>query len=239
MSASPNIRAPGRRIRRDRIRRVTGGRTIRSLTFFVPLRCRSPPMMHRTTRARPEPDGPRYPHHRNRIETIIAISEVSALAGQQRPLGVTERSQGEFSGEREGQHFPTHLHPFDCHCAVGFRLSGSHGDKLPVPHHPHRPQNPILGTNTSRSLRFHQMNQPARLSGLNRSGESGDFLIRDLSRRLVSGVERNRLPPDRRVGCRRSIRRGGGGCTYAGDPVKGAGQDASVSSRSRMPSKTF
>jgi len=48
-------------------------------------------------------------------------------------------------------------------------------------------------------------------SALNRPGESGDFLIWELSRRLVSGVERNRQSPVRQVGRRRSTRRGGGG----------------------------
>ena len=46
---------------------------------------------------------------------------------------------------------------------------------------------------------------------MNRPGESGDFLICELSRRLVSGVERSRRSPDRLAGCLRSIRRGGGG----------------------------
>jgi hypothetical protein len=46
---------------------------------------------------------------------------------------------------------------------------------------------------------------------LNRPGESGDFLVWGLSWRLVSGVERSRRPRGRRVECRRSTRRAGGG----------------------------
>jgi hypothetical protein len=46
---------------------------------------------------------------------------------------------------------------------------------------------------------------------MNRPGESGDFLVCELSRRLVSGVERSRRPLGRLVGCRRSTRRGGDG----------------------------
>ena len=46
---------------------------------------------------------------------------------------------------------------------------------------------------------------------MNRPGESGDFVVWGLSRRLVSGVERSRRPQDRRVECRRSTRRAGGG----------------------------
>ena len=49
----------------------------------------------------------------------------------------------------------------------------------------------------------------------------------------------SRPSPVRRAGCRRSIGRDSGGCTYVGDRRQGPGQDASVSSRSRMLSKIF
>ena len=51
----------------------------------------------------------------------------------------------------------------------------------------------------------------AIVAGMNRPGESGDFVVWGLSRRLASGVERSRRPRGRRVECRRSTRRAGGG----------------------------